>query len=563
MDAAKVSKKLESNKVTDAKKPSEKIEKKEKKEKKVKKDDTTKNFIGKQGYVINKKNITSEQLTDIKEDLLITPTVMEEFSKDIKPYPIYHEDEDTITIPRYYGVSKFGDTTKKFTPLKTSFTFTKELRPYQIDIINNVIPQMNAKGGGLISLPCGRGKTIIALALAQKLGLKTLVLVHKSFLQDQWIDRAKTFTNAKIGIIRQSTIDIENKDIVIGMIQSISMKEYDPKIFTGFGLVIVDECHHIASRVFSRALYKTGSTFTLGLSATPKRQDGLTKIIYWYLGKMMYQEEREMDNKVIVRKLNMVLDDPLFKEKTQWSPKGFIPSMPRMITNFSKIERRNQVIINIINILRKNPKRKILILSGRIAHLEFLKAEIDKKIAADVEAGKLLKDDIRTNFYIGKMKPEERKGAELYADILFASYEMAHEGLDIDKLNTVILATPKRSVIQAIGRIMRKILTAADIKPLIIDITDKLSAFTNQGEARYKLYKKNGYCIREFMVNNNFQVPIDSYAVSNNKIVEKDNIKLSTIFNEEELDKIILDKQHNPDAVKRFKRTDFETCMFD
>lgn len=519
-------------------------------------------FISRKGYVIDKKSISLDDLKQIKEDLYITPDIPEEFSKDIKPYPMYHENEETITLPRYYGVKKFGGVPQKFNASATKFKFTQELRPHQKEIIENVIPQIIGRGGGLISLPCGAGKTIIALKISQELGLKTLVLVHKSFLQDQWIDRAKTFTTAKLGIIRQSTIDVEKKDIVIGMIQSISMKDYDQSIFDQFGLVIVDECHHIASRVFSRALYKTGTQYTIGLSATPKRNDGLTKVIYWYLGKMMYKEERKPENKVIVRKFNFMLKDKLFVEKTQWSPKGLIPSMPRMITNLSKIERRNRLIIDTIDSLRKNPKRKILILSGRISHLEYLKQEVDKKIKSDEENGKIIKGEYNTCYYIGKMKQEDRKYAETHGDILFASYEMAHEGLDINSLNTVILATPKRAITQAIGRIMRKILTESDVKPLIIDICDILSSFTNQGKSRYNLYKKNSYCINEFMVDNEYVVNMKDYN-KNNKISGEDTMEISEIFSEDKLNDSKPDEVNYRDSNVKFTRNDFKECMFD
>ena len=517
--------------------------------------------INKSGYVIAKDSISSEKLSQIKNDLIVAPEVLEEYSQENKPYPIYRENEEIITVPRYYGVNLFGETEQKFKSIKAQFKFIKELREYQNEIIDKVLPKMKQTGGGLLSLPCGRGKTVIALAIAQKLKYKTLVLVHKSFLQDQWIERAKFFTDAKIGIIRQSTVDIQDKNIVIGMIQSISMKEYDPKIFNEFGLIIVDECHHIASKVFSRALRKCGANYTLGLSATPKRQDGLTKVIHWYLGKMLYSEAREPNNHVVVRKLNLILDDPLFVEKTQWSPKGLIPSMPKMITNLSKIKRRNKMIVDIIDTLRHNPKRKILILSGRIEHLENLKAMVDKRLEKDIKNNKLLEGDIKTCFYIGKLKQAERRGTELYGDILFASYEMAHEGLDIDRLNTIILATPKRSVVQAIGRIMRKILTDADIKPLIIDITDNLSAFTFQGDARLKLYRNNDYCIKEFYVNNDYQIPKNEFILANRKFNENDNIELQQIFDENMLDNI--SKNDKYEKKETYKERDYSVCLFD
>ena len=78
--------------------------------------------------------------------------------------------------------------------------------------------------------------------------------MHKEFLMDQWIERFSQYTNAKIGIIRQNKVDIENKDVVIGMLRSISTKDYPDNIFEQFGLVIYDEVHHLGSRVDSKAL---------------------------------------------------------------------------------------------------------------------------------------------------------------------------------------------------------------------------------------------------------------------------------------------------------------------
>lgn len=517
--------------------------------------------ISRRGYVINKNNITSEELSELKEELYITPNVPEEFSQDIKPYALYHENEDTIIIPRYFGIKNFGKSQlKNFNSEKVKFKFNGKLRQAQQEIVDEVLPKIKKDGGGIISVPCGEGKTVMAIKISHSLGLKTLVLVHKTFLQDQWVARVKQFTNARIGIIRQSTVDIDNKDIVIGMIQSISKRKYDMDIFDQFGFVIVDECHHIASRVFSRTLYKAGANYTLGLSATPKRTDGLTRVLHWYLGKMLFVKERKQNNNVIVRKLNMSLSDPLFVEKTIWFKGKFVVSIPKMTTNLTKIQRRNQLIIDTINALRVNSNRKILILSGRIEHLEFLKKQVDESIQHDVKMGKLLEDDCKTCFYIGKLKADERKDAEKNGDILFASYEMAQEGLDIDRLNTIILATPKKDVVQAIGRIMRKILTNADLKPLIIDFVDDLSVFIKQGKIRHNLYSKNNYIIKEIMIDDNYQVPISKYYQSNQQLLQNDNMNISTIFDEDHLCDTVCDekKQEHEQIQYHITSADFD-----
>ena len=156
------------------------------------------------------------------------------------------------------------------------------------------------------------------------------------------------------------------------------------------------------------------------------------------------------------------------------------------------------------------------------------------------------------------MKQIDRKFAEKHCDILFASYEMAHEGLDIDFLNTVILSTPKRSITQAIGRIMRKILSDADLKPLIVDISDRLSLFTNQGMSRAALYRKNGYCINEYIVTNNMFARMEQYT--KNK-TECDNIAIGDIFDETNLSNSSPDK--NIVISRVFTKSDYAAYMFD
>lgn len=334
--------------------------------------------------------------------------------------------------------------------------------------------------------------TTMAIYIAAKFGLKTLILTHKTFLQDQWIARCKQFTKSEVGTIRQKTVDVEGKDFVIGMIQSISKRDYGD-IFSDYGIVIVDECHHFSSKHFSKALAKCGAKYTIGLSATPNRSDGLIRVVNWYLGDIMFRKKMQTNNQVVSKIVYFTSNDKLFAEKRRYFSGQLKPDCVKMISNLIKIESRNQQLVNIIDQLRKDPDRKILILSARIDHLKLLKGRVDSLIKDDVDADLIMKDECKTYYYIGATKQQDRFEAEKQADILFASYDMAHEGLDIDRLNTVVLATPKKDVIQAIGRILRKVLENGDVRPLIVDITDKLSIFESQGNKREEFYKKSQY----------------------------------------------------------------------
>ena len=114
----------------------------------------------------------------------------------------------------------------------------------------------------------------------------------------------KEFTDAKVGIIQQDVIDTDGKDIVIGMLQSISKDKYSSDIFKDFGLVIFDEAHHAPSQYFSKALPIIACKKTLALSATPNRADKLEKILFWYFGDIMYKAPAEAINNLVVTKEN-------------------------------------------------------------------------------------------------------------------------------------------------------------------------------------------------------------------------------------------------------------------
>jgi superfamily II DNA or RNA helicase len=487
-----------------------------------------KTYLDNNGYNIAIKHITEEQLKKIETDLTLVPNMFEATAEDIKKakYNVfsYSTSGDAIIVPRYYGISRFGkpDHTDFDDAEEIDMDFVKQLRPKQQKVVDLCIRYITKNGGGLLSVPCGFGKTVCALYIAQALGLKTLVVVHQSFLLNQWIARATEFLNIKkenIGVIRRDICTIEGKDLVIGMIQTMSRREYN-SLYKQFGLVIYDEAHHVASKFYSKTLMRTSSKYTLALTATPYRGDGLIKAMYWFTGGTIYREKMKMNVNVVVK--NIVYkstDKRRFSAKLRWFKGKTRPDPSKMISNILDIESRNDMMINMITNLRRNqPERKILILSGRIEHLEYLKLGVDSAIKTDVDAGLIDEDDIYSCFYIGPTKPHKRQEAEERGDIIFATYGMAEEGLDIKRLNTLIFASPKKDIVQSSGRIMRTILKAGDVRPLIIDIQDDLQLFNKWSTIRTKCYSACKYKIEEYYM-------IDDKFMTGNRYFELDDIE--------------------------------------
>ena len=184
-------------------------------------------------------------------------------------YPIYRESTNKIYVPRYYGIEKFEKYDKSLLSdgEDISLNFKGNLFDYQVNIVNKFINHVGEEGGGLLDVEPGKGKTVMALNIISKLNKKTLVIVHKSFLLNQWKERIEQFLpGAKIGHIQGQIVDIEGKDIVIGMLQTLSTKTFSDDIIRQFGLCVYDECHHLSAEVFSNVMIKIVTKYNLILA---------------------------------------------------------------------------------------------------------------------------------------------------------------------------------------------------------------------------------------------------------------------------------------------------------
>jgi superfamily II DNA or RNA helicase len=439
--------------------------------------------ISRNGYSIEKDSINNKELQKIKSELTVKPFVLKDYTtaNKVSSFKLYRENSNKIYIPRFYGLNKYGPPLKEEFPKTNNydFEFNGGLREEQLSIYDTIINSIHTRGGGILSLHCGGGKTVISLYLISQLKLPTLVIVHKDFLMTQWKERINEFLpNIPVGKIQQNTIDIENKPIVLAMVQSISMKEYDSSIFDNFGLVVFDECHHLGAEVFSKCMPKVATNKMFGLSATPTRKDGLTKVFEWYIGPIVYKSKNKKSGKVDVKIIKYYEEDENYgKEIVNYRKK---PCIPKMINNICSYEPRNTIIINNIKDCY-NEGRNILLLSDRRGHLLRINTL-------------LTENSIDSGFYVGGMKSSALKESE-EKQVILGTFSMASEGMDIPKLNTIILASPKSDIVQSIGRILREKEENRKKIPLIIDINDNFSIFINQSKKRLTYYNKNKYDI--------------------------------------------------------------------
>lgn len=443
-----------------------------------------KSYLGNKGHTIYKSSLTQKQLDKLKDDLMVSPFSAMTIGKQPK-FPIYRENTEKIYIPRYFENETIQQATEN--KLKQGkdidINFNGGLREYQEKIIGTFMKKVNENNsGGLLEIPCGRGKTVMALNIISKIQKKTLVIVHKSFLLNQWVERIQQFLpDARIGTIQGQTIDIENKDIVIGMLQSLSMKDYPKTMFEDFGLTIVDEVHHIAAEVFVRSLFKIVSPIMLGLSATMNRKDGLSFVFKLFLGPVIYKEKRDLDDNVLIKVYQYYSDDAEFNDIV-YDFRGN-PQYSTMISKLCNHIPRSEYIIDILREMIDKDidnKKQIIVLAHNKNVLKYLyEAVANRKIAS-------------VGYYMGGMKEPQLKESES-KKIVIGTYSMASEALDIKTLTTLVMVTPKTDIEQSVGRILR----TKHSQPLVVDIVDQHDVFQRQFKKRMTFYRKNKYKVIE------------------------------------------------------------------
>ena len=438
-------------------------------------------MLTRQGYLIRKDSLTKSESDNIRKNLVVQPITEGNYTSG-ESFKVYRESEMRFRLPKFWALDVFGtefiDRTVNGVPIDVEFHGKLNEKTCQPVAVQKTLESLHSSGGGILCLPPGYGKTTVSLFLISQLKVKTLVIVHKEFLMSQWKERISQFLpSATVGCIQQNKVDILGKSIVMGMLQSLSSKEYHPSTFETFGLVIIDETHHICSRTFSKALFNVCPKYILGLTATPNRKDGLTKVLHWFLGPITFKIERKHQD--TVRVVAYHYKDPYFTHDNIPYNISNKVNGPVVVNRLCDLSDRNVMIVSIVHQLL-SLQRKIIILSERRHHCEEL-----------LSKARTLETPFIYGLYMGGMAQHELEESEK-ADAIFATYSMAQEGLDIPTLDTLILATPKTDIVQASGRIMRETEGKKNYS-LIIDICDSWAPLAGKYPKRKVFYKKSGF----------------------------------------------------------------------
>ena len=405
---------------------------------------------------------------------------------------LYEENDNQLILP--FGVLKtvpaeiwkFADFTADFKPATVvNFNADVPLYDYQEDAVQAMI---EAKYG-ILQSAAGSGKTQMGIALATRLGVKTLWLCHTLDLVRQSKERAELYMSKSLmGFIKEGKVDI-GSGITFATVQTMSKLDL-PRYKDEWDCIITDEVHRVSGSPtsvtqYQRVLNNLSARHKYGLSATVHRSDGMIAATYALVGEIAYQVPDEAVADKIMKVGIYPVGTGTSSSYKMLNTDGTL-NYTKMITYLTEEDNRNALIAQEII---ENRDKSCLILSDRLDHLERLIAHLpsDMKAKAVMISGKMTSKT-------GKAQREQaledmRTGRKKY---LFATYSLAKEGLDIPRLERLFLTTPQKDyavITQSIGRIARTFEGKAD--PIAYDFVDNIPYLIKSYKKRCTTYKKN------------------------------------------------------------------------
>lgn len=463
-------------------------------------------------------------IAKVKKDLTIKFKPMgEEIAQEVIAYRL---TPTHIEVPRQYGIAlcnengiEYEDCTSAGVPI----TFPKILTPrdYQLEGLSRIAEAFENNYDLVFRARVAYGKTAVALITAARLGVSTVVIVDQENLRDQWIDYLVThfgFAREDVGIIQGKVCSYEGKAVTIAMLQTLSRKGIPQEMKDAFGHLIYDEVHVAAGPVVSKVLMEFSASYRWGVSATPKRRDGLQKLLDYNLGPVRVYIDDEHDSSAVY----VAEHDGIYSQYANQSPK-----IGRFITEVSEDASRNLLVAEAAVYLY-DTGRDILVLSDRIEQLVHLKnlcyylgipeneigvyAGYDMKYGYEKDPTPFRRPEgyvrgteytpVRLGLISKKSKKVDLERIKSECRIIFSTYGKFSKGVDVPRLSGGIDATPRSKSEQEHGRTLRKLdgklrpvwITFADVNSYrsLFGLTARLSDYTKNNAVVSKWSLENG-----------------------------------------------------------------------
>ena len=408
-------------------------------------------------------SLSNEELDKISNDLQICqPPSKYAFNTNPTYICLYEVEGDDLYIPFSYS-RKYKRPPRKFYP-KQEIDFYGHLRENQKEVKSEAISQLNKYGSTIIAAACGYGKTAMAIFIATKIKMKTLVICHRIVLIKQWkISIAKFCPKATVQVL---TAKSAMKDVDFYIMNATNVPKHTKEFYSKIGFLIVDEAHLIMADKLSYCMRSIVPRYVLGLSATPYRTDGLNTLLDMYFGTRKIV--RELWRKHIVYRINTGI-----KPKVKLNRMGKV-DWGSVLESQAYNVPRNEMIIRIIKYFRK---RVFLVLCKRVDQANYLVKRL-KEEGEDVTS------------LIGKNQEYEQNSR-----ILVGTVSKVGVGFDHPRLDSLILASDiQQYFVQYLGRVFRR----EDVEPYIFDIVDNHGLLVKHFRTRSSVYLKHGGVIKNF-----------------------------------------------------------------
>ncbi len=412
-----------------------------------------------------------------------------------KFFRLIEEDGEYVVLPRGF-LTKITDYLRsrgvpflirdeRISLPEIAFNSTIELRPEQTRIADHAMEVEQ----GVIVAPPGGGKTIIGLEIIARHAQSALILTHRKQIMDQWVERIQSFLGIPkllIGRIDGVKKSIGEK-VTVAMLQSLSRKDDLTDLRDQFGLVLVDECHHIPAKTFREVVSGLDARYCYGLTATPKRRHNDEKLIYLFIGDIIAEmdEQGVESNGPLEERRDHSARAVIIRETNLEVPFTFTTDNYQLLARMISFDQsRNRLVIEDVK-QSVDAGRKTLVLSERKEHLEML--------------AMMLKGHCETILVTGENSAASRKSkfaqiASGHYQVILATGQLLGEGFDVPDIQAVILAFPlafEGKLAQYIGRIR-------GAQKTVYDYHDARTSFLDrQFKKRKKFYEKNGFRVTE------------------------------------------------------------------
>lgn len=408
-------------------------------------------------------SLSDEEIEKINKDLQISVEPSKyAFNAQPNIISLFEAEGENVYIPFAYS-TKYGRPSRgEFA--EQEMKFTGKLREDQKKVRDESIGRLNSHGSVVISCYPGWGKTCMAIYIASKIKMKTIILCNRIVLINQWKSSINNFCPGATVQILSAKSEMEDVDFYI--INASNVSKHSRTFYKEIGLVVVDECHLIMAERMSHCMRYLQPRYVLGLSATPYRMDGLNMLMDMYFGT--YKIVRKLFRKHTVYRV-----DTGFKPEVKLNRMGKV-DWGSVLESQCENGERNELIIRII---KRFKERVFIVLCKRVSQAEYLERRL-KEDGEDVTS------------LIGKNQEYEQKSR-----ILIGTVGKTGVGFDHPRLNALILASDvEQYFIQYLGRVFR----TQDGEPLIFDLVDKFALLEKHFKTRVGVYVEHGGVVKNF-----------------------------------------------------------------